>query len=46
MNCEVCDMRLPQFEYLAPATVEEVCTLAGHQPGAFVLAGGTDLLVR
>ena len=40
-------MRLPQFEYLAPATVEEACSfLAGHQPGAFILAGGTDLLVK
>jgi carbon-monoxide dehydrogenase medium subunit len=40
-------MRLPHFEYLAPGTVEEACSfLAAHQPGAFVLAGGTDLLVK
>lgn len=38
-------MRLPNFEYLEPETLEEVLSiLADLQEGARVLAGGTDLL--
>lgn len=40
-------MHLPQFEYFAPKTVEEACSLLTRYSGqAHVLAGGTDLLVR
>ncbi len=39
-------MRLPDFRYIAPRTVDEaVDVLASHGPGdAMVVAGGTDLL--
>lgn len=38
-------MTLPKFEYLAPTTLAEACTLlAKHQGKARVLAGGTDLV--
>jgi 4-hydroxybenzoyl-CoA reductase subunit beta len=37
-------LRLPQFEYLAPRSVDEaVSLLAEHGPQATVVAGGTDL---
>lgn len=40
-------MRVPQFEYFAPKSIEEACSFyAAHPQGAFVLAGGTDLLVK
>ncbi len=40
-------MRLPQFEYFAPSTLDEACSLLVSQGrGALVLAGGTDLLVK
>ena len=40
-------MRLPHFEYLAPKTLEEACSLlAAHPQEVFPLAGGTDLLVK
>lgn len=40
-------MRLPQFEYFAPTTLDEACSLlARHGKGALALAGGTDLLVK
>ncbi len=40
-------MRLPQFEYIAPKTLKEACTvLALHREEASPLAGGTDLLVK
>jgi len=40
-------MRLPQFEYFAPKTLEEACSLlAIHREEASPLAGGTDLLVK
>jgi CO/xanthine dehydrogenase FAD-binding subunit len=40
-------MRLPHFEYLAPRTLDEACSLLAMHPGeAFPLAGGTDLLVK
>jgi CO/xanthine dehydrogenase FAD-binding subunit len=40
-------MRLPHFQYLAPKTVEEACSLlAEHPDETSVLAGGTDLLVK
>jgi CO/xanthine dehydrogenase FAD-binding subunit len=40
-------MRLPQFEHLAPSTIEEACAfLAAHGNSALPLAGGTDLLVK
>jgi 4-hydroxybenzoyl-CoA reductase subunit beta len=38
-------MRLPWFEYRAPATAEEAARiLAGEGPNAVLMAGGTDLL--
>jgi 4-hydroxybenzoyl-CoA reductase subunit beta len=38
-------MRLPRFEYRAPATAAEAARiLAGEGPEAMLLAGGTDLL--
>jgi CO/xanthine dehydrogenase FAD-binding subunit len=40
-------MRLPHFEYIAPRSLEEACSLLAMHPGeAFPLAGGTDLLVK
>jgi carbon-monoxide dehydrogenase medium subunit len=37
---------LPKFEYLAPRTVEEACSLLSqYREKAKVIAGGTDLLV-
>ena len=40
-------MHLPQFEYYAPRTIEEACSLlAKHREEAFPLAGGTDVLVK
>jgi len=40
-------MRLPEFEYLAPKTVDEACSLLSQYRGqAKVIAGGTDLLVQ
>lgn len=39
--------RLPKFEYFAPKTVEEACSLLQeHRGKAKVMAGGTDLLPR
>jgi len=37
---------LPQFEYLAPASVDEAVKALMSAPGARVLAGGTDLIVQ
>jgi 4-hydroxybenzoyl-CoA reductase beta subunit len=40
-------MRLPRFDYAAPASLDEALELLeSHGPGAAVLAGGTDLVVR
>ncbi|MFU8769327.1 MAG: FAD binding domain-containing protein, partial [Desulfotignum sp.] len=40
-------MRLPQFTYHSPDTLEKVLALLDeHREHAGVLAGGTDLLVR
>ncbi len=40
-------MRLPRFDYKAPATVEEACRLLEQfDKNALVMAGGTDLLLR
>ena len=40
-------MPLPKFEYLAPKTLSEACSLlAQHKGKARLLAGGTDLLVN
>jgi CO/xanthine dehydrogenase FAD-binding subunit len=40
-------MFLPKFDYLAPTTIEEACSLLGHYgTKAKILAGGTDLLVN
>ena len=40
-------MYLPDFEYYAPATLTEACTLlAKLGPGVKVLAGGTDILSK
>jgi len=37
-------LRLPEFRYLAPSSVDEAATLlAEHDPTAMVVAGGTDL---
>ena len=39
--------RLPKFEYLAPRTVDDVCSmLSAHGGNARLLAGGTDLLLQ
>ncbi len=38
--------RMPDFEYIQPETVVQVCSMLSQQPGAAVLAGGTDLLVN
>ena len=38
---------LPRFQYIAPNTVEEVCShLSQHKTKTRLLAGGTDLLVE
>lgn len=40
-------MRLPHFEYVAPRTLDEACSLLAVAPGeTSPLAGGTDLLVK
>ncbi len=40
-------MTLPHFEYLSPTTVEEASQMLSEKaPGARVMAGGTDLLVK
>jgi len=39
--------RLPRFEYLAPSSVQEACSLLKtYRDKAKVLAGGTDLLIN
>lgn len=39
-------LMLPRFNYLAPSTLEEACSLLSEHKGeAKILAGGTDLLV-
>lgn len=40
-------VRLPDFTYLRPQTIEEACSLLDeHKTAATLLAGGTELLVR
>ena len=40
-------MHLPKFEYLAPKSIEEACSLLSkHKGDARIIAGGTDLLVK
>jgi CO/xanthine dehydrogenase FAD-binding subunit len=40
-------MRIPHFEYVAPRTIDEACSLLAEYPKeALPLAGGTDLLVK
>ncbi|GAB4251782.1 MAG: xanthine dehydrogenase family protein subunit M [Thermoleophilia bacterium] len=39
-------MRLPQFTLHQPATVEDAVAVLARNPGARLLAGGTDLLVN
>src|SRR5262249_59577968 len=34
----------PAFAYHRPSTVEEACRILAREPGAAVLAGGTDLM--
>jgi carbon-monoxide dehydrogenase medium subunit len=42
-----CIVKLPQFEYCEPTTIEEACNLLlKYGDGARVFAGGTDLLVK
>src|SRR5262245_51380744 len=36
----------PAFAYHRPSTVEEACRILAREPGAAVLAGGTDLMVH
>ena len=39
--------RLPKFEFLAPQTADEVCSLlAAHSDDARLLAGGTDIILQ
>ncbi len=37
---------LPEFQLLAPASVDEAVAALGANPGALASAGGTDLIVR
>jgi 4-hydroxybenzoyl-CoA reductase subunit beta len=37
-------LRLPAFEYAAPASVDEVLAVLAEHPSARLIAGGTDLL--
>ena len=37
-------MRLPEFRYVEPESIKEVSTILLDEPGAKILAGGTDLL--
>jgi 4-hydroxybenzoyl-CoA reductase subunit beta len=39
-------VRLPKFNYLEPASVEEASSMLLEEAGARLLAGGTDLLVN
>ena len=39
-------MRLPKFEYREPKGIQEAVSMLADEPGAKVLAGGTDLLVN
>ncbi|OGP51165.1 MAG: hypothetical protein A2Y79_03510 [Deltaproteobacteria bacterium RBG_13_43_22] len=40
-------MLLPKFDYHAPTTIDEACSMLGHYGAkAKILAGGTDLLVH
>lgn len=40
-------MSLPHFDYYGPKTIDEAVTLCRQQgPGARIMAGGTDLLVK
>ncbi|MBW1767868.1 MAG: FAD binding domain-containing protein, partial [Deltaproteobacteria bacterium] len=37
-------MRLPKFRYVEPESIEEASTILRDEPGAKILAGGTDIL--
>lgn len=37
-------MRLPRFQYVEPKSIKEASTILLDEPGAKILAGGTDLL--
>ena len=37
-------MRLPKFRYVEPKSIKEVSTILLDEPGAKILAGGTDIL--
>ena len=39
-------MRLPNFEYFEPTDIQAAVAFLQNQPGAKILAGGTDLLIN
>lgn len=39
-------MRLPKFEYVEPKDIREASSILLKEPGAEILAGGTDILVN
>ena len=39
-------MRLPKFEYIEPKSIKEASSILANEPGARILAGGTDLVVN
>jgi 4-hydroxybenzoyl-CoA reductase subunit beta len=39
-------VRLPKFEYFEPKDIREAVSILQNEPGARILAGGTDLLVN
>ncbi len=37
-------VRLPKFRYMEPKSIKEASTILLDEPGAKILAGGTDIL--